>query len=73
MEGGCDPGTVSQLQAKALSIPPALAVSDKRASGFSHWDYMKMQRKGAKRGSKLLFPLFYKNPKKKPKGTHSTL
>lgn len=49
MEGGCDPGTVSQSQAKALSIPHALEVSDKRASGFSHQDYMKMQRKGAKR------------------------
>lgn len=73
MEGGCDPGTVSQLQAKALSIPPALAVSDKRASGFSHRDYMKMQRKGTKRGSKLLFSLFYKSSKKNPKGANSTL
>jgi len=73
MEGGCDPGTVSQLQAKVLSIPPALAVSDKWASGFSHRDYMKMQRKGAKRGSKLLFPLFYKSSEKNPKGANSTL
>lgn len=72
MEGGCDPGTVSHLQAKALSIPPALAVSDKRASGFSHRDYMKMKRKGATRRSKLFFPLFYKS-KKNPKGANSTL
>ncbi len=33
MEGGCDPGTISQSQTIALSIPPALTVSDKRASG----------------------------------------
>ncbi|CAM4632090.1 unnamed protein product [Leuciscus chuanchicus] len=64
---------IDRLKAKALSIPPALAVSDKRASGFSHWDYMKMQRKGAMCGSKLFFPLFYKSSKKNPKGANSTL
>ncbi len=39
MEGGCDLGTISQSQTIALSIPPALTVSDKRASGVSHQDY----------------------------------
>lgn len=63
MRAGCDPGTVSQSQAKTLLILPALSPSDKR--GFQD-SCVKIHRKGPKLNNFLnltLISVYKKNIK----------